>query len=41
MTPSSRLAFARALSHLDTYYLAWPRAFSCTLEGAAAKRMAA
>jgi ubiquinone/menaquinone biosynthesis C-methylase UbiE len=29
------------LSHLDTYYLAWPRAFSYTFEGAAAKRVAA
>lgn len=29
------------LSYLDTYYLAWPRAFSYTFEGAAAKRVAA
>jgi len=29
------------LSHLDTYYLAWPRAFSYTYEGAAAKLVAA
>jgi ubiquinone/menaquinone biosynthesis C-methylase UbiE len=29
------------LSHLDTYYLAWPRAFGYTYEGAATKRMAA
>jgi ubiquinone/menaquinone biosynthesis C-methylase UbiE len=29
------------LSHLDTYYLAWPRAFSYTFEGAATKRVAA
>jgi ubiquinone/menaquinone biosynthesis C-methylase UbiE len=29
------------LSHLDTYYLAWPPAFSYTFEGAAAKRVAA
>lgn len=29
------------LDHLDTYYLAWPRAFSYTFEGAATKRVAA
>jgi len=29
------------LSHLDTYYLSWPRALSYTFEGAAAKRVAA
>jgi ubiquinone/menaquinone biosynthesis C-methylase UbiE len=29
------------LSHLDTYYLAWPRALSYTYEGAAAKLVAA